>query len=113
MQAGKLNQPLTIYRLIETKTPSGALIDALETLAATKGELISGSGSHSADNDRERGLNQYRFRIRWRPGVEFGGWVQWRGRWLKITAVDDADPHRRELFFDLEFAPKATPPNVI
>ncbi|WP_136487871.1 head-tail adaptor protein [Vibrio sp. H11] len=110
MQAGKLNQQLVLYQLVEIKSPSGAMIHALSLFTTTKGELVSGGGGNTTDDDRERGLNQYRFRIRWRSGVEYGDWVEWRGKWLKITAVDDADPRCRTLMFDAEFSPKSKPP---
>lgn len=112
MEAGKLNQRITLYRTIEGKSPNGALLVQLEKIATPWSELISSSSSQSTGNDREQTLNGYQWRLRWRESIETGYWLQWRGRWMKITGVNDSDPRRRELILDADANPKSNPPPI-
>ncbi len=112
MKAGKLNQRITLYRTVDGKSPSGAPKVQLETLASTWAELVSSSSSQNANNDREQPQNGYQWRLRWRENIETGFWLLWRGRWMKITGVNDLDPRRRELILDADANPKSTPPPI-
>ncbi|EPX6948034.1 phage head closure protein [Vibrio sp. 11-4(1)] len=112
MQAGKLNQRLTLYRTVDGKSDNGAPTVQLERMATPWAELLSSSGSQSASNDREKALNVYQWRLRWRENIEPNYWIQWRGRWMKITAVDDADPQRRQIILDADSNPKSSPPAI-
>lgn len=112
INAGKLNQRLTLYRAVSGKSPMGSPVVQLEKMAAPWAELITGQSGSSAANDREQTTNSYQFRLRWRENVEPGDWLQWRGKWLKLTAVNDSDPSRTELVIDVEHNPKSTPPEL-
>ncbi|EGR2700603.1 head-tail adaptor protein [Vibrio parahaemolyticus] len=110
--AGKLNQRITLYRAVEGKSPGGAPTVQLVKAATPWAELITSSSGQSTGNDREQTLNGYQWRLRWRENIEPGHWMQWRGRWMKITGVNDSDPRRQELFLDADANPKSTPPPI-
>ncbi|KYN82209.1 hypothetical protein ATY36_13790 [Vibrio cidicii] len=112
MQAGKLNQRLVLYRVIEGKSPRGAPMEQLVKMATPWAELITSSSGQTTGNDREQTLNTYQWRIRWRENIENGQWIQWRGRWMKITAVDDSDPRRQQIILDADSKPKSSPPPI-
>ncbi|MBS9903242.1 phage head closure protein [Vibrio alginolyticus] len=112
MQAGKLNQRLTLYSTVEGKSLSGAPTVQLVKTVTPWAELITSSSEQSAGNDREQTLNAYQWRLRWRENIEPGHWIQWRGRWMKITGVNDSDPCRLELILDADANPKSTPPPI-
>ncbi|MCU8207740.1 phage head closure protein [Vibrio vulnificus] len=112
INAGKLNQRLTLYRAVSGKSPMGSPVVQLEKMAAPWAELITGQSGSSASNDREQTTNSYQFRLRWRENIEPGHWMQWRGRWMKITGVNDSDPRRQELILDADANPKSTPPPI-
>lgn len=112
MRAGKLNQRVTLYRSVEGKSNSGAPTLELVKAVTAWAELITSSSGQSAVNDREQTQNGYQWRLRWRENIEPGYWMQWRGRWMKITGVNDSDPRRQELILDADANPKSTPPPI-
>lgn len=112
MQAGKLNQRLTLYRTVEGKSSGGAPTVQLVKTVTPLAELITSSSEQSGGNDREQTINRYQWRLRWRENIEPGYWIQWRGRWMKITGLNDSDPRRQELILDADANPKSTPPPI-
>ncbi|NAW78325.1 phage head closure protein [Vibrio sp. V34_P3A8T189] len=112
MQAGKLNQRITLYRATKGKSRSGAPTVELVKSASPWAELIANASGQNAGNDRERPENTYQWRLRWRENIEPDHWLHWRGRWMKITGVNDSDPRRQELILDAVANPKSTPPPI-
>ena len=113
IQAGKMNQLITLYRPVSTKSDGGAPMVNLEKQATPWAELVQSDSALSASDDREKTTNTYVWRLRWRENIEPGHWLLWRGRWMKITGVNDSDPQREKIELDADGQPKSTPPPVM
>jgi len=112
MQAGNLNQRINLYQAVSSKSASGAPTQALSLIVPTWSSIEQKSSDSSEGDDRNKTANSYQLTIRYRTNLKTGDWIEWRGRFMKITGLDDSDPKQGKLIIDAEINPKSIPPVV-
>lgn len=110
INAGELDQRIILYRVISGKSSNGAPLKKLQLVVPTWAKVESGKSEQRPESDRDRTQAIYSVKIRWRENIEPGCWLQWRGKWLEINAVNDSDPHRHEMILDVVGNPQSIPP---
>ncbi|MCE2597204.1 head-tail adaptor protein [Motilimonas cestriensis] len=105
IETGKLTQRLNLYAATTTKSLSGAPIAAITRMGGAWAELVIGRADTATSQDRDRAVGVYQFRVRWLTTAP--DWVNWRGKWFRVTGVDDTDSHRAQMLItgDLTDAP--------
>ncbi|USD68133.1 phage head closure protein [Vibrio sp. SCSIO 43136] len=120
-KAGKRNQRIVLYQTTQTKSPNGALSDSIKEIASVWAEKLSANSQGTnlsvkvavdTNFNREQPTQTIQWRIRYREDLSSGDWIQWRGKWLRVVAVDDTDIKRAELLFDACLTTDKPPPEV-
>ena len=113
MQAGKLNIPAIHYQMHKGQSPSGAIKNQLKKLRSIKIGLDDNQLGNVENGDRKQGLNEYHLIARHHPKHRFklGDYLDVRGEFLKITAVDDLD-RREPVKVEAAYNPSEKPPKV-
>ncbi|PSW53022.1 phage head closure protein [Photobacterium leiognathi] len=112
INAGELTQKVSLYQTITGKSPNGAPITQLQWLATPWAKVESGKQQQVAESDRERNEADYSIKMRWREGLSVSDWLQWKGKWLEITAIDDTDPLQQQLVLSVVGHPQSAPPPI-
>ncbi|BDM64542.1 hypothetical protein NFHSH190041_19940 [Shewanella sp. NFH-SH190041] len=116
MRAGKLNIPAIHYQMHKGQSPSGAIKNQLKKLRSIKiglDDKRSDQMGNTDAGDRKQGLNEYHLLARHHPKHRFrlGDYLEIRGEFLKVTAVDDLD-RRQPVKVEAAYNPAEKLPKV-
>lgn len=85
MEAGRLNQRITLQKQMETTAPSGQLVGEWQDVCTIWAQ-VECTNAQTLDGDgytQHEGL--YRFYIRWRKGITASMRIKWDGRIFTLT----------------------------
>lgn len=101
MNAGALDERITIEQPGSTAPDAGGSFTITFTpLATVWAKIEAQGGSESAGGlGKVEALQQYSIEIRWRAGLSTRHRMQWRGKMLEITSIDES--RRREGFMTI------------
>jgi len=102
LAAGRLRHAIVVKRATEASDGKGGYTTSWTTIVETRADVEGLDGRESVMEHVLEGVSVYRFRIRWRPGLEIraGGQVTFAGRDLNVRApAADPDGDRREMVF--------------
>ncbi len=94
--AGRRNQKITLYKPVTGKTASGAPAkNKFEKISTPWASIITKQLSEKQTGDSSQSQIVYSIVIAWRE-VRPDWVITWRKQLLRITAIDDSDPSRRQ-----------------
>lgn len=94
MRAGKLDRTITIERLTETVTPTGAVITAWTNLATVRAEIVTQSASEFLTGFGEAEAGTIVFRIRYLAGITTADRVSCAGQVYDLKEVAEIGRRR-------------------
>lgn len=111
LSAGKLNNRISIYAKIKTKTTSGAMVEKLQFTRKCWASIVKSANSASTQNDQLLTIGGYELKVRYalKKSLSNNDWIEINDRWLKITDIDDTDPKRSKLTITAEHDNKHPP----
>lgn len=111
LAAGKLKDKIVIYSPLNSQSASGALVEKIQFARKLWAAASKTSHSSAAEQDQRTTKDSYQFCIRYstKYTLAAGDWLQYRGRFMRITAVDDSDPKRQQIVLSAEYDHKSAP----
>jgi SPP1 family predicted phage head-tail adaptor len=98
INAGELINRLTIYQAVQTQNDAGEVTLAPSKVASVWGDVRPLSSRESLQYGQQVGVTVYKVIIRFFPTLTFDMWIDYRGRRLEISTIDE---HEYQLYMIL------------
>ncbi len=105
MRAGKINQLAEFFKRSDKQSDSGAPVAVFTSIGHIWCSITQASAGLTESGDREQSVNSYDIECRFRKDLSAKDELNWRGKRLKITSIDDSDPKNAKLLITAESDP--------
>lgn len=97
VQPGRMRERVVLQQAAVTVDASGDPAYAWSDVATLWSRVEPSGGGVEVSADRRSAIEAYEVTIRWRTGVSARQRLVWRGRYLQIERVENADERRQRL----------------